>query len=115
MNIIHLNSPWFELVKHGKKIYEGRRNTSKLREICKKGNVLTIKHYTDKNEESYEVIIEDIIYCKTYEDAFNIININDILPIENITIEKGILIYQQYVSLKTQIEDGIIMIKIKII
>ena len=31
--IIYLNSPWFELVKEGKKIYEGRRHTKIIENI----------------------------------------------------------------------------------
>ena len=115
MNILHLNSPWFELVKEGKKMYEGRRNTIKVRDICIIGNTITIKHFTDATPEPYDVIIEDFKHFSTFEDALKELNINEILPLENITIAEGILIYQKYVSLKTQNEDGIIMIKIKVI
>jgi ASC-1-like (ASCH) protein len=115
MNILHLNSPWFELVKQGEKTYEGRRNTIKVRDICIIGNIITIKHFTDATQEPYQVIIEDFNHYHTFEEALKELNINEILPLENITIDEGILIYQKYVSLKTQIEDGIIMIKIKVI
>jgi ASC-1-like (ASCH) protein len=115
MNILYLNSPWFELVKQGKKIYEGRRNTLKVREICIIGNIITIKHFTDATQEPYQVIIEDFKHFSTFEDALRELDINEILPLENITVEKGVLIYQKYVSLKTQNEDGTVMIKIKVI
>lgn len=114
MSILHLNSPWFELVKEGKKIYEGRRNTCKILDICLIGNIVTIKHYTDENQEPYQVIIEDFKHFPTFEDALKELDINEVLPVENITVDEGILIYQKYVSLQTQINDGIIMIKIKV-
>ena len=44
----------------------------------------------------------------------NKLNINDVLPIEDIDITKGIEIYKQYVSLKTQEADGICMLKIEL-
>jgi len=115
MNILHLNSPWFELVKEGKKIYEGRRYTIKVHDICIIGNIITIKHFTDSTQEPYQVIIEGFKHFPTFEDALKELNINEVLPIDNITIDEGILIYQKYVSLKTQIEDGIVMIKVFVI
>jgi ASC-1-like (ASCH) protein len=115
MNILHLNSPWFELVKEGKKIYEGRRNTCKILDICSIGNIITIHHYKNPNEKPYKVIIEDFKHYPTFEHALRELDVNLVLPIENITIEEGILIYQKYVSLQTQKNDGIIIIKIKVI
>jgi hypothetical protein len=41
------------------------------------------------------------------------LNINEVLPVENITLEQGIDIYKQFVSLATQEKDGVCMLKIK--
>ena len=114
IHLMHLNSPWFELVKQGKKIYEGRRYTETISTI-KKGDIITFKHYNNHKIEPYNVVVEDIIKYQTFEDALYQLPIHDVLPIENITIEKGVEIYKKYVSIATQIRDGVVMIKIKTI
>lgn len=40
--------------------------------------------------------------------------IQDVLPIDNISVDEGVRIYHQYVSQATQERDGVIMIKISI-
>lgn len=107
-----LNSPWYELVCDGKKIYEGRRLLPYI-EKYKIGDIIEISHYIDTTLPIYQVIIEDIQYYRTFEDAFQYLPITEILPLDGITIQQGIEIYKQYVSIPTQIKDGIVMIKIK--
>lgn len=114
--VIHLNHPWFELVKIGKKIYEGRRLTDKTNKY-NIGDILLVKHYTDNTQEPYYIEIVDKIYFRTFEQALTILPINQVLPTldESIrTIQEGIEIYKKYVSLETQNRDGIIMLKIKL-
>ena len=111
MQVIHLNSPWFELVKDGKKIYEGRRNTAFTRSL-KIGQNLEIKHYIDRSISPYTVTISDFLYFKTFEEALINLPIDQVLPIENITIQNGVDIYKQFVSLDTQLKDGVVMIKV---
>ena len=113
--ILYLNSPWFELVKEGKKIYEGRRNTEIIRNICI-GDILEVKHYVKKNElASYYIRVEDKLYYKTFEEALQSLDIIKVLPLDNITIEQGVEIYKKFVSLTTQEKDGVCMLKIKLI
>lgn len=110
MKLLYLNSPWFELTMDGKKIYEGRRKTPIIDSI-KIGDIVEIKHYVNR-DKTYFVKIIDKLYFQTFEEALNKLNINEILPIENIDINKGIEIYKQYVSIKTQETDGVCMLKI---
>lgn len=111
---LSLNDPWFNLVKCGKKIYEGRRFTEKLASLSK-GDIINIKHYTDNLQPTFKVIVEDIIKFKTFREALKILPLNEVLPIEGIDIEKGVEIYYKYVSLQTQEKDGIVMIKIRLL
>lgn len=113
MKLLYLNSPWFELTKDGKKIYEGRRRT-KIIDSIQIGDIIEIKHYVNRELESYFVKIIDKLYFQTFEKALKKLNINEVLPIEDIDINKGIEIYKQYVSLKTQEADGICMLKIEL-
>lgn len=119
MENITLHSTWFELVLSGEKIYEGRRNTDKIKNI-KIGQIIKIQRRINKNiidylTEPYYVTVEDKLYFKTFEDALKILPIKEVLPIDDITVEKGVDIYKQYVSLETQFKDGIVMLKIKTI
>jgi ASC-1-like (ASCH) protein len=107
-----LNSPWFELVKDGKKIYEGRRKLPYITKY-KIGDIINFSHNNNTNIKSFNVIIEDILEYSTFEDALNVLPLQQVLPIDNITIEQGIEIYKKYVSLTTQLNDGIIMLKIR--
>jgi ASC-1-like (ASCH) protein len=109
-----LNDPWFDLMKEGKKIYEGRRNTEKIRKI-KKNDIIQINHHTNPSKESFSVIVDEILHFKTFEEALNSLPIDMVLPIDNIDIKSGIEIYFKYVSLETQIKDGIIMLKVHVI
>lgn len=114
MDAISLNSPWFEFVRDGKKIYEGRRKTGKIMSI-EKGQVLHVRHYTNPELfPPFQVIVEDILEYKTFKDALETLPITEVLPLEGITVEMGIEIYKQYVSLPTQKQDGIVMLKLSL-
>ena len=112
--VMHLNSPWFELVRSGRKIYEGRRKTQKTTNL-QIGQIIEMRHYTDKEREPYKVRIDDILYYPTFEEALRELPIEHVLPLDDITIEKGVEIYQKYVSLETQKKDGVILLKIVVI
>lgn len=105
-----LNSPWFELTKSGKKIYEGRKKAAKYTDM-QKGDIITFYHHTDKTIEPFHVIVKNIYTFPTFKDALEILPIEDVLPIDGVTVQKGVEIYYNYVSQKTQEKEGIIMIK----
>jgi ASC-1-like (ASCH) protein len=106
-----LNSPWYELVRDGKKIYEGRRRMP-YTETYKVGDVIEFSHYTDDTLPTFLCQIDAILYYQTFEDALNTLPINEVLPIQDITIEKGVEIYKRFVSLPTQLKDGIVMFNV---
>jgi ASC-1-like (ASCH) protein len=111
MQILHISSPWFELVRSGEKIYEGRRNTSRTSELTV-GQQLEIRHFTNCTAASYFVTIVDILHYPTFEHAMRALPLKQILPVADITVEKGIEIYKKLVSLPTQQKDGVVMIKL---
>ena len=107
-----LNDPWFELVKEGKKIYEGRRKTEKVMGLVK-GQVIEFRHHVDSDRGVIRRVVEDIIEFPSFHDALIALPIEQVLPLEDITVEKGVEIYKRYVSLETQQKDGVVMIKLK--
>lgn len=109
-----LNSPWFELIRDGIKLYEGRRKTAKIMAISP-NDIIEFRHHTNQSFDPIRVIVENIIEFPTFKDALTSLPIQEILPIPNITIEEGIEIYKTFVSLQTQYRDGVVMIKIQTI
>ena len=108
---LSLNSPWFELVRDGKKTYEGRRNTPKIRQI-QVNDIIKFRHHTDVSIEPFKVRVLSITKYSSFEKALMSLPIDQVLPIPGITLQQGIDIYQKYVSLKTQQRDGIVMIQL---
>ena len=109
--IMHLNSPWFELMRDGKKIYEGRRNTPKISKL-QRGQMIKMQHYIDNTIEPFRVVVENVLFYPTFESALQDLPLYDVLPLDDITIEQGVEIYKKYVSLNTQTKDGVIMLKV---
>lgn len=107
---ITLNSPWFEYVRDGVKVYEGRRN--KKENPFTVGEVLWVYHHTNTNMIPYYVRITECLKFSTFEDALNSLSLSSVLP--NITsVKDGIEIYKKYVSLETQKKDGIVMLRLE--
>ena len=71
-----------------------------------------MSHHLDKNIEPFNVTVTDIHHFATFKDALENLPIEEILPIENITVESGVDIYLKYVSLETQMKDGVVMLKV---
>lgn len=103
---MRLNTPWYEYVKNGEKIYEGRRVSEKVLSI-KPCDIIEFSHFVD--ECLAEIIVEvlEVLTYPTFREAL------ESLPIPDITVDEGDDIYKKYVSLATQLKDGVVMIKIK--
>lgn len=109
--MITLNSPWFELVQSGHKIYEGRRRTPKMADITP-GQELNIFHHTNPDLHPFKVKVIEKLEFATFEEALKTLPIEQVLPLPDITVAQGMEIYKKYVSLATQERDGVVMIKI---
>ena len=108
--IISLNSPWFELVRSGQKQYEGRRYSGNVMKY-QVGDRLRIQKWGDSKEPSYTAEITAIFRFQTFEQALVQLPLNEVLP--GITsIAEGIEVYKRYVSLPTQLKDGVCMIQL---
>ena len=104
---MRLSSPWFDLVKSGTKIYEGRRWSEKIEAITV-GDYIEFRHVNDESQKIKVKVIE-ILRFNTFEDALKIISIGDVLYCD-LTIEEGVEIYKNYVSIETQMRDGVCLI-----
>lgn len=108
---MHLNDPWFDRVRTGKKRFEGRRNTSKILQL-KVGDTITFHHYTDSTREPVDVTVVDIIHYLTFREALKVLKMDEVL-LPDLSIDEGCKIYERYVSIETQRRDGVVMIEIK--
>jgi ASC-1-like (ASCH) protein len=107
---LSLNDPWFKLIHDGTKKYEGRCFKGIITEI-KSGDTIQFKHYTDPDRSSYHKTVVAVHKFKTFEEALSTLPISDILPNIN-SIDEGVSIYLKFVSLKTQLEYGVVMIEV---
>lgn len=111
---MRLNTPWYEYVKSGEKIYEGRRLTEKVQGI-KTGDKIEFLHATDPDQDVITVEVLDVLIYPTFREALESLPISEILPISGLTMDQGDDIYKKYVSHATQVKDGVAMIKIHLI
>ena len=105
---IHLNDPWFELVRAGAKRFEGRRRTDWTDRV-RVGDTLEVLHFTDAAAAPFLARVAEVSHFGTFEDALVALGPADVLPIDGITVEAGVEIYRRYVSLGTQRRDGVVM------
>ena len=107
---ITLNSPWFEHVITGRKRYEGRRLTGNVKE-WRIGDRLLISHHSDKTKARFAMTIVNTEHFQTFEHALHVLGLAQVLP-DVSTIEEGVEIYKKFVSLPTQLKDGVCMVEL---
>ena len=101
-----LNDPWFQYMKNGKKIYEGRRSTNRIN-LIQVGDTIQFSRVLDPTDY-FQVTVSKILSFQTFRDALLVLPLEQVLP--NIeTIDIGVEIYYKYVSLHTQLKDGVKM------
>lgn len=110
MRQLTLNSPWYELVRDGKKRYEGRRALPSILSLTV-GERICVKHHTDAALPAYVVTVTSIARYKTFEDALESVPVDAVLP--GMTVAEGVRVYQRYVSLATQVRDGVVLIGVE--
>ena len=108
-----LNDPWYSLVAKGTKVYEGRRSSDKVLAL-QPGDVIVFSHYIDTSLPEIRVRVIEILRFPTFEDALVALPMNEVLE-DGLSIAEGVEIYKKYVSLGTQVAEGVVMIKIELL
>jgi len=103
------SDPWFGHIQKGTKIYEGRRWSESMKKM-KVGD--SIVFVSISSGEKCKKQVKKITICDTFETALQIFPLEDILPGIN-TVAAGVKLYSQYVSLKTQLLDGVCIIELE--
>lgn len=104
-----LSSPWFEHVKQGTKIYEGRRLYGD-RKVIVPGDTIKFTG-VDDCKNTFQKQVQAIHKFPTFEIALTKLGLEKVLP-GTTSISDGIEIYKKYVSLETQIREGIVMFEL---
>ena len=91
---IHLDDPWFGLVRDGAKRFEGRRRTP-WTDGVRVGDVLEVRHFTDAAAAPFRARVAELSHFRTFEDALVALGPADVLPIHGITVDAGVEIYQR--------------------
>lgn len=109
---ISLNSPWFEFVQNGQKLWEGRRYKA---EKYKVGDKLIIRHHTDEKRDKFTKTIKSILIFETFQKGLEYFDkqekMQQVLP-EIDTVKAGVEIYKKFVSIETQTREGVCFIEI---
>jgi ASC-1-like (ASCH) protein len=76
------------------------------------GDRFLIRHFEGEQSE-YLVTIEAILKFPTFEVALRSLPLSKVLPNCN-SVEEGVEIYKQFVSLPTQEKDGVLMFLLRV-
>ena len=104
---MNLNSPWYELVRNGTKIYEGIPITDEIKKICE-GDTIVFHHQTDNSLPPVITKVKQVMLYPTFKSALETLPLQDIFPQSDMTIEKAL----EILSLETQ--NGVAMIEFRL-
>lgn len=104
-----LQDVYFDMIKAGIKIYEGRLNDEK-RQLIHVGDSITFKkHYDD---ETYTVEVIDLKYFSSFLDMCKNLPLDEI-GFKNKSPEEVASVYHQFYSVEDEQKYGVVAIKIK--
>ena len=107
-----LRSIYFDLIKNGTKIYEGRLNDEK-RQLIVVGDVIAFKREPELCD-SFNAIVKDLVYFDSFEEMANI------LPLEKVgfvkeTTKEVVDIYHQFYSVEDENNYGVVAIRVEVL
>ena len=107
-----LRSEFFDLVKSGQKIYEGRLNDEK-RQLIDVGDVIVFKREPEL-VDAFDAVVEDLIYFDSFEQMAST------LPLEKIgfvkeTKQEVVNVYRQFYSVENEKKYGVVAIKVAVL
>jgi len=105
---LHLSDPWYEHVASGRKLYEGRRRTPAV-DAIRPGDTLVFTHASDPALPPLHRTVVEVLPFDTFRDALEALPLHHVLP-GVATVDGGCAVYARFVSLPTQIRDGVCML-----
>src|SRR5579872_3951865 len=105
---LRLSDPWFNLVKEGKKCYEGRCYFKEVPNY-KVGDIIIFSNLDKTN--SFKKKIKALHKFPTFEESLRKLPLSEVLPGIK-SVEEGVEIYKKYVKIETQKEYGVCLIEL---
>ena len=107
-----LRKIYYEMIKSGAKIYEGRLNDEKRR-LISVGDIITFQKEPEFIE-SFNCIVKDLVYFDSFEEMVKT------LPLEKIgfkteTAQEVVEIYHKFYSVEDENRYGVVAIKVEVI
>lgn len=106
---MNLNAEYFELIKQGEKIFEGRLNDEK-RKAMNVGDVITFFKEPER-VESFDAIITQKIEFKDFDQMSKVINKKD-LGFDEKTRQEMLDVYHSFYSKEDEEKYGVVAIKV---
>jgi len=107
----HISQPWFDLIKSGKKKYEGRLNDGFWKEV-QTGQKITLYNNDSGVEKTLIIIVDTKLIFVSFFDGISTVGLNSVLPseVEN-TVEQSVEnVYRKYYSVDDEKKYGVVMI-----
>lgn len=109
---LKLRSVYFDLIKNGVKIYEGRLNDEKRQQIDV-GDIITFKREPEL-KDAFNAEVKDLIYFNSFEEMANTLPL-DKVGFEKETPDEVVGIYHQFYSLENEKKYGVVAIKVEVL
>lgn len=100
---------WYRFIEDGSKCYEGRRAIGIFNQI-RAGDILILINKEDRNLTCRKRV-NKVYKFTTFQEALETLDMQKILPSIQ-TVQEGVNIYSKFVSLPTQIKDGVYMFEL---
>ncbi len=107
-----LRKIYYDMIKNGDKIYEGRLNDEK-RQLIDVGDIITFQKEPELTED-FNCIVKDLVYFDSFDEMVKT------LPLEKIgfkteTVQEVVEIYHQFYSVEDENRYGVVAIKVEVL
>ena len=107
-----LQPKYYELIKDGVKIYEGRLNDEK-RQLISVGDIVVLQKDPERKEQFKAKVVEKLLFS-SFEEMAKCLDAKE-LGFENQSPQQIKEIYREFYSEKQEKEFGVLALKIKVL
>lgn len=102
---------YYQLIKNGTKIYEGRLNDEK-RKLINIGDEIIVKKDPERTESFVVTVVDKLFFCSFREMAEALKN--DQLGLEGMTPEQIANVYRKFYSKENEEKYGVVALKVEV-
>lgn len=105
-----LKSVYFDLIKAGQKVFEGRLNDEK-RQLISAGDSIVFKR-EPALEDSFNAVVKDLLFFDSFEKMASTLPLEK-LGFANKTVNEVMEIYHQFYSVEDENKYGVVAIEVE--